>query len=151
MSRCTGRRRNRRGAFRVFDDHDEKAARARAALEQALHRAVLNDEIAVHFQPTVDLATGRISGFESLARWNDARLGAIEPSVFLPAAERIGLIDRLSRDLLRKAAAAAARWPSDVALSFNLSAAQLARPNAGSDIVAMLARSRCRRPGSRSS
>ena len=128
-----------RGAFRVFDENDEKAARARAALEQALHRAVLNDEIAVHFQPTVDLATGRISGFESLARWNDARLGAIEPSVFLPAAERIGLIDRLSRDLLRKAAAAAARWPSDVALSFNLSAAQLARPNAGSDIVAMLA------------
>ncbi len=108
------------------------------ALEQALHRAVANDEIAVFFQPIVDLATGGVSGFESLARWTDARLGAIEPSVFIPAAESIGLIDRLSRDLLRKAAAAAARWPGDVALSFNLSAAQFAKPNAGAGIIAAL-------------
>ncbi len=128
---------NGRGGFCVYDKNDEKAARSRAELEQALHRAVANDEIAVFFQPIVDLATGRVSGFESLARWTDARLGAIEPSIFIPAAERIGLIDQLSRDLLRKAAAAA-RWPGDVALSFNLSAAQLANPSAGSDIVAAL-------------
>ena len=127
-----------RGAFGVFDKNDEKATKDRAALEQALHRAVANDEIAVHFQPVVDLETGRVCGFESLARWTDARLGAVEPSIFIPAAERIGVIDRLSRDLLRKAAAAATRWPSDITLSFNLSAAQLARPNAGSDIVAAL-------------
>ena len=56
--------------------------------------------------------------------------------MFIPAAERIGLIDELSRDLLRKAAAAASRWPSDVTLSFNLSATQLAKPNAARDIVA---------------
>ncbi len=127
-----------RGAFCVFDENDERAACRRAALEQALHRAVLNGEIAVHFEPTVDLETGRVCGFESLARWSDPRLGSVEPSIFLPAAERIGVIDLLSRDLLRKATAAAARWPSDVALSFNLSAAQLAQPNAGSDIVATL-------------
>ena len=127
-----------RGGFGVFDRSDERAAQARAALEQALHRAVANDEIAVFFQPVFDLATGRVSGFELLARWTDTRLGAIEPSIFIPAAERIGLIDRLSRDLLRKAAAAATRWPGDVALSFNLSAAQLAKPSAGSDIVAAL-------------
>jgi len=123
--------------YRAKANGREKAARSRAELEQALHRAVANDEIAVFFQPIVDLATGRVSGFESLARWTDARLGAIEPSIFIPAAERIGLIDQLSRDLLRKAAAAA-RWPGDVALSFNLSAAQLANPSAGSDIVAAL-------------
>ena len=127
-----------RGAFCVFDENDEKAAKTRAALEQALHRAVVNSEIAAHFQPTVDLATGRICAFESLARWTDPRLGAIEPSIFIPAAERIGLMDRLSRDLLRKAAAAAARWPTDVALSFNLPAVQLVRPDAASDIIATL-------------
>jgi len=127
-----------RGASCVFDKNDEKAAKERAALEQALHRAVANSEIAVHFQPAVDLATGRVCGFESLARWTDPRLGAIEPSIFIPAAERIGLIDRLSRDLLRKAAAAAARWPTDVALSFNVPAAQLVRPDAASDIIATL-------------
>ena len=127
-----------RGASCVFDKNDERAAKERAALEQALHRAVANSEIAVHFQPTVDLATGRICGFESLARWTDPRLGPIEPSIFIPAAERIGLMDRLSRDLLRKAAAAAARWPTDVALSFNLPAVQLVRPDAASAIVATL-------------
>ena len=80
-----------RGGYGVFDKNDERAAQA-TALEQALHRAVANDEIAVFFQPIVDLATGGVSGFELLARWTDAWLGAIEPSVFISAAESIGLI-----------------------------------------------------------
>ncbi len=130
-----------RGGVGVFDRSDERAAIARATLEQALHRAVAEDAIRVFFQPIVDLATGRVRGFELLARWTDPRLGAIEPSVFIPVAEQIGLIDELSRDLLRKAAMAASRWPGDVSLSFNLSAGQIARPNAGSDIVAALAES----------
>ncbi len=126
------------GGVGVFDRTDESAAIARATLEQALHRAVAEDAIAVFFQPIVDLATGRVSGFESLARWTDPRLGAIEPSVFIPVAEQIGLIDELSRDLLRKAATAASRWPGDLSLSFNLSAGQLSKPSVGSDIVAAL-------------
>ena len=72
-----------------------------------------NRRSAVVFQPIVDLATGGISGFETLARWNDDALGPIAPSVFIPVAERIGVIDELSRDLLRKAARIAAQWPSD--------------------------------------
>ena len=129
---------NGRGGVGVFDRSDENAAIARATLEQALHRAITEGSIAVFFQPIVDLATGRVNGFELLARWTDPRLGAIEPSVFIPVAEQIGLIDELSRDLLRKAAMAASRWPGDLSLSFNLSAAQLAKPSAGSDIVAAI-------------
>jgi predicted signal transduction protein with EAL and GGDEF domain len=60
----------------------------------------------------------------TLARFDDAALGPIAPSVFTPIAEEIGVMEELSRDLLRKAARTAAEWPADVSLSFNLTAAQ---------------------------
>ncbi len=127
-----------RGGVAVFDATAESDSIGRATLEEALRRAVAESKIGVVFQPIVDLATGRISGFETLARWNDDALGAIAPSVFIPVAERIGVIDELSRDLLRKAARAAAQWPSDLSLSFNLSAAQLTAPATGLRIVSAL-------------
>ncbi len=128
----------RRGDIGVFDNSDENAAIARMKLEQALHMAVADLSVDVFFQPIVDLATGEILCFEALARWNDPRLGPVAPSVFVPIAEQIGLIEALSRELLRKAAMAAARWPSDISLAFNLSAEQLSRPNAGPELVAAL-------------
>ncbi len=127
-----------RGGGAVFDAKAESDAIGRATLEEALRRAVAESRIGVVFQPIVDLATGEISGFETLACWNDDALGAIAPSVFIPVAERIGVIDELSRDLLRKAARAAAQWPSDLSLSFNLSAAQLTAPTTGLGIVSAL-------------
>jgi EAL domain-containing protein (putative c-di-GMP-specific phosphodiesterase class I) len=107
-------------------------------LDEGLRRAVAESRIEAVFQPIVDLATGGISGFETLARWNDDALGAIAPSVFIPVAERIGVIDELSRDLLRKAAKAARQWPSDLTLSLNLSSAQLSAPTTGLRIVSAL-------------
>ena len=128
----------RRGGVAVFDAKAESDAIGRAMLDEGLRRAVAELRIEVVFQPIVDLATGGISGFETLARWNDDALGAIAPSVFIPVAERIGVIDDLSRDLLRKAARAARQWPSDLSLSFNLSASQLSAPTTGLRIVSAL-------------
>jgi diguanylate cyclase (GGDEF)-like protein len=116
------------GGVAVFDAKAESKPAGSAALEDALRRAVAESKIGVFFRPIVDSTTGRISGFESLARWNDATLGPIAPSVFIAVAEQIGVFDELRRDLLRKAAKVAARWPSDVSLSFNLSAGQLSTP-----------------------
>jgi diguanylate cyclase (GGDEF)-like protein len=126
------------GGVAVFHVAAESDAVGRATLEDALRRAVAELQIGVFFEPIVDLTTGRISGFEALARWNDATLGAIAPSVFLPVAERIGVIDELWRDLLRKAAIFAAQWPSDLTLSLNLSQAQLARSTTALRIVSAL-------------
>jgi diguanylate cyclase (GGDEF)-like protein len=126
------------GGVAVFHSAAESDAVGRATLEDALRRAVSESKIGVFFEPIVDLTTGRLSGFEALARWNDATLGAVAPSVFLPVAERIGVIDELWRDLLRKAAIFAAQWPSDLTLSFNLSAAQLARSTTALRIVSAL-------------
>ncbi len=128
----------RRGDIGVFDVGDENAATARAKLEQALYRAVACSSIGVDFQPIVELATGRITGFELLARWRDCELGLIAPTVFIPLAEQLGLMEKLSFDLLEKAVNAAAQWPSDLFLSFNLSAEQVLRPNTGPDIVVVL-------------
>jgi diguanylate cyclase (GGDEF)-like protein len=127
-----------RGGVAVFDATARSDAVERATLEEALRRAVAESKIGVFFQPIIDLKTGRITGFEALARWSDATLGVIAPSVFIPVAEQIGLIDQLTHDLLRKAAAIAAQWPSDLTLSFNLSAAQLAAPAAALRLVSAL-------------
>jgi len=86
-----------RGGVAVFDaaaEHD--AAIDRAAFKDALRRAVAESKIGLVFQPIVDLRTCRISGFEALARWNDPKLGPIAPSVFIPVAEQIGVIDELA-------------------------------------------------------
>ena len=128
-----------RGGVAVFDVVDENLALERARIEAALRAAVASETIEVHFQPIVDLKSGRIHGFESLARWTDPDLGSISPSVFIPLAEQIGLIEDITDQLLRKAARHAADWPESISLSFNISPEQLSKPRAGANIVEILA------------
>ena len=71
-----------------------------------------------------------------LVRWTDPELGAVSPSVFIPIAEQIGLIEELTSFLLRKAARIAAKWPESVSLSFNISAEQLSKQDAGLQAIA---------------
>jgi sensor c-di-GMP phosphodiesterase-like protein len=59
----------------------------RIALEHGLRRSLSHHELAVHYQPIVDLRTGRITGMEALLRWTDPELGAIPPATFIPLAE----------------------------------------------------------------
>jgi EAL domain-containing protein (putative c-di-GMP-specific phosphodiesterase class I) len=92
----------------------------------------------MHFQPIFDLKTGQIYEFESLARWTDPELGAVSPSIFIPIAEQIGLIAELTELLLNKAAKIASGWPEPVSISFNISADQLSKPDAGPAILAIL-------------
>ena len=129
---------NERSGIAVFDAKDESLALENALLEQALRRAVADATIDVHFQPIVDLANGRPIGFEALARWHDPLLGNISPAVFIPMAERIGIIEPLGESLLRKAAHIAAQWPEHLMLSFNLSADDLFRPDAERRIIAII-------------
>ena len=127
-----------RGGIAVFDAHDETMVLERARIEQALRSAIAADAIEVHFQPIIELETGAIRGFESLARWTDPQLGPVSPAVFIPIAEQIGLIEKLTERLLRKAATVAAKWPAPLSLSFNISADQLSKPDAGEAMVAVL-------------
>ncbi len=87
----------------VFDEEMHRAAREILQLETDLRRAVERNELSVYYQPIYSLATGKIDGFESLARWHHPVFGAVSPSKFIPLAEEIGLIDKLCEQVLRRA------------------------------------------------
>ncbi|WBV44050.1 bifunctional diguanylate cyclase/phosphodiesterase [Pseudoroseomonas cervicalis] len=117
-----------RNALRLFDPAMRERQTSRARLEQALREAVESGAIRPHYQPQVDLASGRVVGFEALARWRQPDGTAVPPDIFIAAAERTGLIHRLTEQLLQRACQDAAAWPAPVRLAVNLSALQLADP-----------------------
>jgi len=116
---------NERGRPIMFSREHETAIRRLSVLEQSLRNADLESEMSLVFQPMVDVATGRITTFEALARWDSPELGPVSPGDFVPIAERTDLITRMTQILLRKALAEARRWPPHIRISFNLSARDL--------------------------
>jgi predicted signal transduction protein with EAL and GGDEF domain len=112
--------------------------RRRAEIESALRAPEVKDEIEQLYQPVVELSTGRIAGFEALARWTHSRLGEISPADFIPMTEQMQLVEPLSDALLRRAANAALRWRPDQRLSFNLSAVQLCSAGTSGRILCCL-------------
>lgn len=101
----------------------------------------LETEMDIHLQPIVDVATGRIVCVEALARWTSNTLGAVPPDVFIPLAERMGLINKLTLILLGKVLKAAERLPAEVRLSFNLSGHGLVSERTVLGIISMVRRS----------
>ena len=88
-------------------------------------RALGEDEFFPFFQPLVELSSRQLTGFEALARWNHARLGAISPDAFISIVQKSGLINTLTRKLLEKTFAAAPLLSGSLRLSINLSPLQL--------------------------
>ncbi|MGV3770472.1 MAG: putative bifunctional diguanylate cyclase/phosphodiesterase [Sphingobium phenoxybenzoativorans] len=107
-------------------------------VENGLRQAIEKGELALHFQPIFDLATGNIVTCEALMRWEHPRLGRVPPSEFIPAAERIGIIEQLSIWALREACTAAAEWPSDVRVAVNISPASLTSGELPRTVIATL-------------
>ncbi len=116
---------NQRGAPVIFECRHESDMRDFSRIDQALRAADIETELSVVFQPQVDLIEGRTVGFEALARWNSPCLGAVSPDLFIPAAERSGLISDITVSLLKKALQAAMTWPEAMRISFNLSVRDL--------------------------
>jgi diguanylate cyclase len=127
-----------RGGFAVYEAGMDKAAQARAALERDLRQAVRDDLIEPHFQPLVSLKTEKILGYEVLARWTHPSRGAVEPSEFIKVAEEIGLIGELTINVLRRACLEAGRVSPPVALSLNISPAQLRDPALPQKLLAVV-------------
>lgn len=124
----------KRGGECLFSSEHLNQLHGDALIEQALRRADLQAEFFVVFQPVVDNRTRRTRGFEALARWRSPELGNVPPSQFIPIAERIGMINRLTLPLLEKALYAAQGWPREIGLSFNLSVHDCA----SADVVAAI-------------
>lgn len=127
----------------VFDEEMHEAVKETLQLETDLRRAVEKEEFSVHYQPIYSLLTGKIEGFEALARWKHASLGFIPSKKFIPLAEEIGLIDTLSSQIIKKACVEVGSLRTDSAdaplsLSVNLSCKQFAQPNLVQKIVQAL-------------
>jgi EAL domain-containing protein (putative c-di-GMP-specific phosphodiesterase class I) len=104
-------------------------AQSRRKIELDLRDAIQNDVLRPYYQPLVDLASGRITGFEALVRWPHPERGMISPGEFIPVAEETGLINSLGVLMLRRACMDAALWPDDVRVAVNLSPAQFRTAN----------------------
>ena len=91
-----------------------------------MHNANFFDQLYLEYQPIASIQTGRVARVEALARWNNPHLGDVSPSNFISAAERNGMMDKVTLHLFAEAIETMKTWPEDLSLSFNLSANDIA-------------------------
>jgi diguanylate cyclase (GGDEF)-like protein len=115
----------------LYDPDRDEYSPARLALVGELRAAVAERQIQVHYQPLVDLATGRVTGVEALARWSHPKRGPVPPDEFVRIAENTGLINSLTDIVLTEAVTRCAEWRQAghmIRVSVNLSARNLIDP-----------------------
>ena len=133
----------RRGGYQVFAPPMHATVLERFEMEADLRRALEGDELLLHYQPIVNLTTGRIVGAEALIRWSHPQRGMLNPATFIPMAEETGLIVPLGRWVLRTACGEAVAWPRitntpPLAVHVNLSLSQVQYADSATDVMAAL-------------
>ena len=134
------------GRDRVETEQDWHVARRRAPavikehhLEHELRAALDGGELALHFQPVVDINRDVITSCEALLRWHSPTRGNVPPSEFIPFAEQHGLMPDIGAWVLRHACREAAHWPENIRVSINLSPSQFYLTGIVDSIVEALA------------
>ncbi|MEA5451283.1 EAL domain-containing protein [Leptolyngbya sp. CCNP1308] len=134
-----------RGTYQFFDPAMHTQVLAQHTLELELYRAIEQSELAVYYQPVIDLDQARPMGFEALVRWPHPTQGLLTPDVFLPCAEATGLIVPLDHWVLRQTCQQLGIWQrqfphhTPLGVSVNLSAQNFATASLLEDIDAVLA------------
>ena len=109
-----------------FDAAMERAMIAHSEIEQGIRFGLEHEQFVPFFEPQVDLKTSEIIGFEVLARWRHPLAGIVPPNQFIPIAEEIGLMDRLSDQIIRAALNISRDWDPRIKISVNISPSQFA-------------------------
>jgi diguanylate cyclase (GGDEF)-like protein len=130
-----------RNCYFWFEAPMESELRFRSELESGIRRGVAAGEFVPYYEQQIDLKTGRLIGFEMLARWNSPTLGMVSPDIFIPVAEEIGVISELSEKLILQALADAKTWDAQLTLSVNISPLQLRDPWFAQRLLKMLVES----------
>jgi diguanylate cyclase (GGDEF)-like protein len=117
-----------RGRFAMFDASMDEVAQTRRALELDLRKAISENEFCLHYQPVIEVETGRVSGYEALIRWDHPERGVLAPDLFIPLAEDNGLITQIGEWVIRQALSDASDWTNGEQIAVNLSAAQIQSP-----------------------
>ncbi|MFG1463108.1 EAL domain-containing protein [Xanthobacter sp. DSM 24535] len=129
-----------RGLARMFERQMERAAIARRTLELDLDEAWRQQQFFLCYQPIFAAQTGALSGFEALLRWRHPSRGIVSPATFIPAAEDTGLIVPMGAWVLEQACLAAAKWPTSLTISVNLSPIQFRAGEVEAQVNAALQR-----------
>jgi diguanylate cyclase (GGDEF)-like protein/PAS domain S-box-containing protein len=138
-------KRDGKGGYRMFEPEMHEVVLARLELRADLQRAIVNNELELHYQPVVRLEDGRVCGVEALIRWRHPERGTVAPTDFIPLAEETGLIIPIGRWVLREGCRAAKMlqraFPVDppLTMSVNLSVKQLQHSDIVSDVRDALA------------
>lgn len=141
-ARSAAKRRFGRNNVRFFSSDLNKASYRQLWLEGQLSRALENKELALRYQPKIDLKSGKVKAMEALVRWRHPKLGLISPKDFIPTAEHTGLIDGVSDWVMRSACEQTRQWIergfSDLRVAVNLSNIQLRDKDLAQDILSVL-------------
>ena len=127
-----------RGNHHFFEQDMDDQLKRRAELESALRLAICEGEIKPHYQPLVELSSGKLTGFEVLARWEHPTQGNIPPVHFIPIAEDTGLISDLTLVILRQACRDALTWDEPHTIAINVSPHDLVDRDIASNILTVL-------------
>ncbi|MET0589204.1 MAG: EAL domain-containing protein [Novosphingobium sp.] len=130
-----------RNCYFWFEAPMESELRFRSELESGIRRGISAGEFVPYYEQQIDLKTGRLTGFEMLARWNSPTLGMVGPDIFIPVAEEIGVISELSEMLIAQALTDAKSWDVQLTLSVNISPLQLRDPWFAQRLLKMLVES----------
>ncbi len=134
-----------RQTFRFFTREMQERSDRLLRLENALRRSLEFDQLQLHFQPQVCLATGRVIGVEALLRWRHPELGDVSPADFIPVAEDSGMILPIGEWVLRSAARQMRAWLDrgmpPIVMAVNLSAIQFRQPNLPQIVAQIVAES----------
>ncbi len=115
-----------RNTFEYFSSSMNEAAMYRLLIETSLRRSLERDEMTLHYQPQVDVVSGRMLGVEALLRWSHPDIGVVHPSQFIPLAERTGMIASLTEFVVTRACQQLRQWQlngaTELRVAINLSA-----------------------------
>jgi len=134
-----------KNAFAVYDESMDREVVARMQLNEELAAALQRDQLVLHYQPILDLATEAMIGVEALVRWNHPTRGLLAPGAFIDVAEGSGLIVELGGWVLNAAARQQAAWQAQglghLFIAVNVSAQQLSRRSLVDQVDAALSHS----------
>lgn len=117
-----------RNRFYWFEPNMEHELRFRNQLEVGIRNGLARGEFVPFYEQQIDVESGKLVGFEMLARWKSPQLGLVSPEIFVPIAEQIGVIDAMSESLMQQAFIDARDWDDDLTLAVNISPVQLRDP-----------------------
>ncbi len=135
------------GRFEVFEPQMHEVARNRLELKADLETAFRAEQLDLHYQPLVDLASGQPVGFEALLRWTHPTRGNVPPGEFVPLAEETGLINEIGEWVLRRACHQTRAWQISIpgceriSANVNLAARQILQPAFVETVTSVLAQS----------